>query len=131
MVVRRLIILLAVLMGLTALAAGVAPRRPVSSGQQAAPAAPAQSPQAPIERTLTAGASEPETIVADVGRIVVLHVKADALDSVSLGELGKIEPVTPESPARFELLAEFPGSYPIELLAAGRRLGTLEIRATR
>ena len=37
------------------------------------------------------------------------------------------ETAEPDSPARFELLAEIPGTYAIELLEAERRIGVLEI----
>jgi hypothetical protein len=68
-------------------------------------------------------------VIAEQGALLVLEVRADAVDTVSLDGLDAIEPVDPESPAEFELLAEIPGSYPITLLDDGRRLGTLEIRA--
>jgi hypothetical protein len=124
---RRLLIMLAVLMGLTALAAGVAPRQPVrDDGVVSTPSPEARPASAPVERTLDARLSD-QRVVARVGQLVVITVEAGALDSVSLDELG-IEPVEPDSPARFELLAEVPGDYPIELLQADRTIGSLEIR---
>ena len=48
-----------------------------------------------------------------------------------MAEVG-FETTEPDSPARFELLAEAPGTYPIELLEADRQIGELEISgATR
>lgn len=129
MLARRLLILLAVLMGLTALASGVAPRQPAPRGG-AEPAAPAQNsaPGEPVEEIVDAASTVPARVVVDEGTTYVLEVRADALDSVSLDGLDAIEPVDPDSPAHFELLAELPGIYPITLLEAGREIGTLQIR---
>ena len=126
MLARRLLILLAVLLGLTALAAGVAPRQPADDGAASPVPAPGAPAAQPLERTLDARSSD-QRVVARLGQTVVITVESAELDSVSLGE-NEIEPVEPDSPARFELLAEIPGSYPIELLEAGRTIGTLEIR---
>ena len=127
MLARRLLILAAVLMGLVALAAGVAPREPVrDTTGSPTPVPGAATPMAAVERTLDAQASDQE-VAAHVGQTVVITVETDELDSVSLGDHG-IETADPESPARFELLADIPGSYPIHLLEADRTIGTLEIR---
>jgi hypothetical protein len=129
MLARRLLILLAVLMGLTALASGVAPRQPVPrSGAGSSPSTTATESLPAIEEIVDAAAAEPARIVVDEGRTLVLEVRSAELDSVSLEGLDRIEAVDPDSPARFELLAEPPGSYPIQLVDAGRELGTLEIR---
>jgi hypothetical protein len=124
---RRLLILAAVLMGLVALAAGVAPREPVrDTAGSPAPSRGASTPMAAVERTLDAESGNQE-VAAHVGQTVIITVETDELDSVSLGDYG-IETADPESPARFELLADEPGSYPIHLLQADRTIGTLEIR---
>ncbi len=48
-------------------------------------------------------------------------------DSVALGDL-RIEQLEAGMPARFELLAETPGTYPLVLVDEDRRIGSLEIR---
>ena len=128
MVARRLLIALAVLLGLTALAAGVAPRERVSTDSSPPPApAPArEQASGTVVRTLDAG-STGQRVVARVGQIVELTVRSDTLETVSLGDVG-VETAEPDSPAHFELLADEPGSYPIELLEDERQIGTLEIR---
>ena len=63
------------------------------------------------------------------GDIVRLAVRGDAPDAVELEGLGKLEPVEPGSPARFEFLAERPGEHPIMLLDADRQVGLIDIRA--
>src|SRR5215207_1231469 len=126
MLARRLLILLAVLLGLTALAAGVAPRN-VERGTPAptVPSAPGAEAGRPLERTLRTS-SEGERIDVSVGQTVVITVVADELETVYLEEYGN-EPVEPESPARFEILADAPGTYAIELLGSGREIGTLVV----
>jgi hypothetical protein len=123
---RRLLLLAAVLMLLTALAAGLAPQPPVAD-------------QAPAERSaLPSGSTVAEEIPADPGsdsRVVVrrgdvleLEVSGDTLDSVLIERLDRIDGIEPTTPARFEFLAEAPaGVYPIRLVEADRRIGTIEI----
>ena len=129
MLARRLLVVLAVLMVLTAIAAGVTPRRPAPvTSDSATPTAtaPTASP-ATIERTLQAAGSD-QRVTARVGQTVVLEVRSQELDTVTLAEYGN-EPVEPDSPARFELLADVPGRYAISLMEAGREIGTLEVLA--
>src|SRR5215210_8725479 len=109
---RRLLILAAVLMGLIALAAGVAPRESTRDTTGApTPVREASTPPPAVERTLDAQSSG-QKVAARVGQTVVITVETDELDSVSLGDYG-IETADPQSPARFELLADVPGSYPV------------------
>ena len=127
MLARRLLIVLAVLIGLTALASGVAPRQAVRDDAVSTPAPEAARPiPQPVERTLQASETG-QRVLARVGQNVVIKVEASGLDTVRLAEYGN-ETVEPASPARFELLADVPGRYAIELIEAERRIGTLEIR---
>ena len=127
MLARRLLIALAVLMALTALTASLAPRQTAPPQQDSAtPAAPAAPAREPVEETLDAG-GEGQRVVARVGQDVTIIVRSEKLDTVSLGEVG-VKTTEPDSPARFELLADVPGTYPIELLEADRQIGELEIR---
>jgi hypothetical protein len=126
---RRLLILLAVLMGLTALASGLAPRQPVTrTTPEASPAGPVPSPVPAVEATLDAGLREPARILVPEGRTLILHVDAEDPDSVSIEGMGRLEVVDSDSPARFELIAEPAGEYAIELVDAGRTIGMLVIR---
>jgi hypothetical protein len=120
---RRLLLALAVLMAVTALAAGLAPREsPLEDGPPSAASEPAP---APVEETLDAQ-DEGQRVEAEVGQIVRIVVRSAELESISLAELGT-ETAEPDSPARFELLAEVPGTYAIETVESGRRIGELEI----
>ena len=126
MLARRLLIALAVLMALTALAAGVAPRESAQQegDQTATPAASSPAP-APVEEILDAQA-EGQRVNAEVGQIVRLTVRSDELVTVAFAEFG-VETADSDSPAIFELLADEPGSYGIDLIDPDRRIGTLEI----
>jgi hypothetical protein len=128
MVARRLLIALAVLLGLTALAAGVAPRERLGtdSAPPASPAPTREQASGVVQRTLDAGATG-QRVVARVGQTVVLTVRSDSLETVSLDDVG-VKTAEPSSSARFELLADVPGSYAIDLLESEKRIGTLEIR---
>jgi hypothetical protein len=131
---RRFLLLVAVLMGLTALAASVAPREPLVRDRRAATPSPTAT-SAPtvtaddtirtVEKTIGT-AEEPAKITVRTGDLVRIAVTGDELDSVRL--LDKIESIDAESPAVFELYAERPGTYPIELVEGERRVGTLVVR---
>jgi hypothetical protein len=132
---RRLIILVAVLMGLTALAATVAP--PPESQRRGARETPSPSPAPttpgdPGELALTVDAAErPQQVQAAVGDSIGLEVRAELIDTVVIDGLDAVEAVEPDSPARFELFADAPGRYPIRLLDADRQLGELVISSVR
>jgi hypothetical protein len=81
-----------------------------------------------VSETLSAAAgSKPQTVEAEIGDKVEIIVEGSVIDSVALGELS-MEDVEADVPARFELLADTPGTYPLVLVNEERRIGTLEIR---
>jgi hypothetical protein len=81
-----------------------------------------------VSETLSAAAgARPQTVAAEVGDKVEIIVEGPVIDSVALGDLS-MEDVEADVPARFELLADTPGSYPLVLINEDRRIGTLEIR---
>jgi hypothetical protein len=134
---RRLLVLVAVLMGLTALAASLAPppqtgRGPLATATPSPAPAPTARPRAGATVSVHLSAS-PDTVPHDVaatrGDVVDLVVTGDVIDTVTIGGLAVMEPIDPDSPARVELFADRPGSFPIRLLDAGRRIGTLRISA--
>jgi hypothetical protein len=127
---RRFLILVAVLMGLTALAASVAPRQPVTPEQRReatpTPVAPAGTPTlVTVEKRISTVDADARVSVRE-GDLVELTIAGPERDSVLL--LDRMDTIHPDSPARFSLLADEPGEYPIELLEADRRIGTLVIR---
>jgi hypothetical protein len=135
---RRFLLLVAVLMGLTALAASVAPRDPslrdrAERERRATPSVveptPEETPsEATVARVEELSATEaPQRVTAERGELIELHVSADTPDAVAIRGLDEVQAVDPDSPAIFALLAERPGSYPVVLLESGRRIGTFVI----
>jgi hypothetical protein len=131
---RRFLLLVAVLMGLTALAASLAPREPLirDRDRRAATATPTPTPSPaatdalqPVEKTIFT-AENPARVAVREGQILRLTVRGSELDSVTL--LDEVEPIERDSPAEFEVFADEPGEYPIELVDAERRIGTLVVR---
>jgi hypothetical protein len=133
---RRFLLIVALLMGMTALAASIAPRDPTlrDRGSTTPTATPSPPEPAPADGVVEARVEEisaggrPERVVVERGELVELVVSAPEIGSVSLEGLDRIEAVDPESAARFQIRADQPGEYPIELLDAERRIGTLVIR---
>jgi hypothetical protein len=127
---RRFLVLVAVLIGLTVIAASLAPRQPAPRDQRAAEATPTPSPGADDPaRTLTRTLStngRPKRVTVDRGTLLDLEVDGDELDSVSLE--GEVEIVTEETNARFNVYADTPGEDEIRLVEADRTVGTLVVR---
>ena len=127
MLVRRLLLIAAVLMLLTALAAGLSPRAPVT-GSGSLPATAAALPAGTVVTSEIRAAAGARRVAVRRGDTLVLEVAGDVLDSVLIERLDRIEAIEPEKKARFEILIDAPaGAYPIRLVDADRRIGTLEI----
>jgi hypothetical protein len=133
---RRFLLLVAVLMGLTALAASVAPREPLireGARRTATPtpsptplqSAAAGEPLKIVQKTLQIGV-DPVPVIVREGQQIELTVKGTELDNVML--LDQIKPIEADSPAIFDLLADTPGRYAITLIDSGRKIGTLVVQ---
>ena len=126
MLARRLLLFAAVLLLLATLAAALAPRPPLPDAPPSALPA-ADGGAGTIERTISAEPGARTAITLRKGEILQLEVAGDMLDSVQLVGLDRIDGVEPLTPARFQVLGERPGVYPIRLIEADRRIGRLEI----
>jgi plastocyanin len=133
---RRILVLVAVLMGLTALAASLSPppeslrqgrRTPAASPSPGVTPAPSAAAGRTVAAHFAAAARQPQRITAAVGDTVDLTVTGDVLDTVVIPGLAVSEPVDRYSPAQVQLYADTPGRYPVRLLDAGRRIGVLRI----
>jgi hypothetical protein len=125
---RRLLLLAAVLMLLTALAASIAPRD-LTGGDDPPPAASSLPAGRVVAREIPAvpGAAAAR-IAVKRGDTLELEVFGDLLDSVLLERLDYIDAIEPTTPARFNILIDAPaGSYPIRLVDADRRIGSIVI----
>jgi hypothetical protein len=81
-----------------------------------------------VSETLSAApGATARTVEAEIGDKVEIIVEGPVIDSIALGDLS-MEDVEADVPARFELLADTPGAYPLVLVNEERRIGTLEIR---
>jgi hypothetical protein len=123
--VRRLLLLAAVLLLLAALASGLAPRE-----RSDAPPPATNLPQgSTVVEEISADPGADSRVVVRRGDLLQLEVTGEILDSVLIERLDRMEAIEPSTPARFQLLAEAPaGVYPIRLVEADRRIGSIEIR---
>jgi hypothetical protein len=129
MLARRLLLLAAVLMLLAALAASIVPRdltgrddAPVVRGPGALPAG------TTIAEEIPAAPGSNSRITVSRGDTLQLEVAGDVFDSVLLERLDMVDGIEPTTPARFDILIDSPpGSYPIRLVDADRRIGSIVI----
>jgi len=134
---RRAILLFALVLGLTALAAAVSPTRddpePATSPALASPG------ESFLPRNLTFEPREsgvPRVKPARSGEHIVVTVPSDEGGIVTIPLLGRTDSVSPAAPARFDLLAPGPGRYDLMFEPSGtsglsaepRRVGTLVTR---
>src|SRR5438874_1695133 len=126
---RRLVIVVAIVMGLMALAASVAPppqRSEPNGTPSPAPSSTAEPPSADrgdVTARLRVGAPARSPVRARVGQNVTLDVSGDVVDAVVIPGLGVLEPIDPASPAQIQLYAATAGVYPIRLLGSGQPVG--------
>ena len=135
--IRRALILFALVLGLTALAASVAPA-PDRERTSAAPPPP-KPPAAAVEEKPVrfqapgAGRKPPDRRVAE-GVHIVVTVKAREPGEVSIPKLGRLAFAEPGAPARFDLLAPPAGRYDVlftPTVGEPSRVGTLRTTAER
>jgi hypothetical protein len=117
---RRAILLFALVLGLTALAAAVSPTR--DAPQPALGLAPATPAGATVARNITFALREggtPKVKSVRTGQHVVLTVPAREGGLVTIPLLGRTATVSPSNPARFDLLAPPPGRYDVMFEPSG------------
>ena len=137
---RRLLVLFAVLLGLTALVTSLAPRPTITRPGLVQPTtpvptetpAPTPASSRRIEKTISADPGTPaRRIRARVGDVLGLTVKGDVSTASRSRTLGKLEPIEPGSPARFELLLDAAGELRVDLVDAERLIGLVEVAPAR
>jgi hypothetical protein len=126
---RRLLILVAVLLGVATLASMVAP--PPQRSRDGTPATPPSgraTDRRVVEATIDAAGGEvPVLVRGRVGDTVVVQVTSDLIDTVEIEELAVVEQVEPDIPAVLEVFADTAGTYPVRLLDADREIGELQV----
>jgi hypothetical protein len=136
---RRAILLFALVLGLTALAAAVSPSRDDGNDDGEAVVAPAPSlpgverlPRQIVLDTRRPRGRSPKLMRARANEHVVVSVLASGGGLATIPDLGRTATVSAAAPARFDLLAPAPGRYDVMFEATGsdepRRVGTLVTR---
>ena len=133
MLVRRLLLLAAVLMLLTAVAASIAPRD-LTGGDEGGPVrGPDDLPAGDtVTREIPSAPGSDSRIAVSRGDTLELEVSVEASgdlrDAVLIERLDRIDPIDPTTNARFNLLIDAPaGTYPIRLIEDDRRIGAIVI----
>jgi hypothetical protein len=134
MAARRLILILLVLLFVSSLAAALVPID--RSGDSTSTSTTTEVAKTPPEgreiiKRIDARERKPETIRMRVGDQLRLTVDGRAPDQVEIPRLDLLEPVDLGAPARFDLLADEPGTYLIRLLEARRTIGRLVVRPAK
>jgi hypothetical protein len=142
MAARRLIIVLLVLIAVSTVAAALAPNpedrrdrqartEPVTNGRPGDERAEPPPALGRAFRAVVVDDRKGGSVRLRVGDQVTLTVKSRTTDQVQILGFGALEPVAPDAPARFDLLADRPGTFPIRLVEARRRLATIVVAKAR
>ncbi len=135
MAARRLLIILMILLGISTVAAILAPPRPEenegsdtgTTSTKAATTAQPGSGGKLLRATIDAGDPQTEVVPLSTGDELELQVRSKRPDQVEIPALGLVEPVSRDAPALFDLLLEDPGDYEVVLVEADRLAGRLEV----
>jgi hypothetical protein len=131
---RRALFLFAIVLGLAALAAGLSRPSDDSDGEPAGAGQPALTEPsvsgAPAE--VRFDASDPRRRAVFAGQAAEVYVEVDRPGQVVIQGLGLSAVAEPVTPARFDVLVERTGSYPLQFVPAGNepseRAGTLVVK---
>jgi hypothetical protein len=121
---RRVLLILASVLLLGAVVGAMGPRE----NQAVKPDLPAGRP-AGTDRTVRGTLPREKVVRARVGDLVELTVVARAVDSATIEGFAQTEAVAPGAPARFSLLADRAGSFPVTLVLSGDRAGRIVVAA--
>jgi hypothetical protein len=123
---RRLLLFVVLLLVIGAMASATVPRERREPQQAPLPPTPQVEPAAgAVEAKLPAKRS----VRATVGDVVRIDVRAKADDTAEVDALGVSEPVGPGIAAQLVFDADQAGRFAVTLRDAGRRIGTVVVRA--
>jgi hypothetical protein len=129
---RRLLILMLVLLGVSTVAAALVPVDRDAGGDDTTitSTSTAEPPTGKlVEKSIEANAEEPRTIRLHVGDQLQLRVKSPKrADEVEIPALDELEDVDPDADAHFDLLLFEKGRYPVRLVEAKRKIGTIVVQ---
>jgi hypothetical protein len=134
---RRALLLMGVILMVVAIVGALVPVPSQRGGREPA-APPAGSSAARPVRTIALryppAAAAPRPRVA-AGAHIVLQVGTSEAGQATVAALSLVAPAEPSTPARFDLLASRPGTYPVAFQpargGAARTVGTLTVRGAR
>lgn len=132
MQLRRALLLFAVVLGLAALAASVAPPPDKERDRTATEAVPSPRPQAqPAEIRFESGVERPPRRRLAAGSPATVRVNVDVPGQVEIPGLGLIQSAEPGTPALFDVLVPEAGRYEVvytPLDGRPRRIGVIDVR---
>ncbi len=144
MAARRLIVVMLVLLGLSTLVAALVPAPQPSGGGPGGGTGPApgtgpgrgQDGAAPraggtVAARITVSAAAPETVKVKPGQRLVLLVVGPIGEDISIPAFGLTETMTPSAPARFDLIVDRAGIFPIRAYGTDGPVGRIAARSGR
>jgi hypothetical protein len=134
MAARRLLIVMLVLLGISTLAAALVPQRTLNeedtTGTTTRPTtatSPAQTSETVPQKEITVGPKELPLVLVQAGTQFTLLVSSDRPRELSIPEFGLVRFATPDTPARFELLTETPGTFGILFATSGKSAAQIKV----
>jgi hypothetical protein len=137
MAARRLLILMLLLLAVSTLAAALVPQGDredtTTNGETAVTEPPPGRENRPtpgrlVRRTIEVAPQGADEIELRRGDQLALTVRSGVADQVEIPAFGQLEDLTPDSPARFNVLPERTGVFEVRLLAARRVIGRIRVR---
>jgi hypothetical protein len=134
---RRLLLIVAMLMGLSVVAMSVEPPLDTEPERPSEPPAGAAGPRpskAPLpappgtQVEVLSADDRGQRVVVELGRPLHLQITSSRPASVQVGTDGPIVAVQPEIAARLDLLADRPGTQEVALLEPRRAIATIRTR---
>jgi hypothetical protein len=141
MAARRLLILMLMLLAVSTLAAALVPpqgerEETTPSNGETGAGGPRSGqernrppPGALVRRTIEVAPHGADEIELRRGDQLALTVRSGVADQVEIPAFGQLEDLTPEDPARFNLLPDRTGVFEVRLLAARRVIGRIRVRS--
>jgi hypothetical protein len=131
MAARRLLIVMLVLLGMSALAASLAPQPQGGDEPATRSTAAKRDHRKPaggqlVEETFDAQAKRPQHVSVPLGDQLSLRVKSSRAGEVGIPDLGLLQNVSRLDPAVFDILAASEGSYEVRVVGSKHAIGFLE-----
>jgi hypothetical protein len=134
MAARRLIVVMLVLLGLSTLVAALVPAPQSSEDGPGTPTGPAGGPGARrpshgagglVTARIRVSDRSPEVVRVRPGQRLVLLVGGAVGDDISIPAFGLTETMAPTAPARFDLIVDRAGRFPIRAFGTERPVGSI------